>query len=69
MLATPKCWKRKCKHFLGVKNDDDTEETERNYCEAFPDGIPHKIAYGRNKHDKPLPKQTNEIIYEKRKIW
>jgi hypothetical protein len=39
--------------------------TEVNYCDAFPDGIPDEIAYGRNKHLKPLKNQKNNIVYEK----
>lgn len=64
MLREPNCHKRKCKHFLGVRNDGD-ETTERNYCEAFPDRIPSEIAYGDNLHDKPMPDQDNDIVYEK----
>lgn len=50
MLDEPKCWTRGCKHYLGVKSDDDDEDevNERPVCEAFPDGIPEEIAYGDN---------------------
>jgi hypothetical protein len=65
MLAEPKCYTRRCKHFLGVKWYGDEESTENNYCTAFPDGIPQEIAYGDNKHLKPLLDQGNEIVYEK----
>jgi len=65
MLAEPTCYARQCKHFLGVKNDGD-ETTERNYCKAFPDGIPDEIAYGRNPHTKKFPGQKNSILYEKK---
>jgi hypothetical protein len=65
MLETPACYKRECKYFIGVKQDDDSEETERVVCEAFPDGIPYKIAYDNHLHNKPLPEQKNKIIYEK----
>ena len=65
MLETPKCWIRKCRHFVGVKQDNEDEETERIVCKAFPDGIPEKIAYGTNQHEKPLPDQENDIVYEK----
>jgi hypothetical protein len=65
MLAEPKCYTRNCKFFTGVKQDDEDEETERNVCKAFPDGIPSEIAYGKNNHNKPLPNQGNKIIYEK----
>lgn len=62
MLAEPTCHKRKCKHFLGIKNDGD-ETTERVYCEAFPDRIPAEIAYGDHPHTKPLKGQENDIVY------
>lgn len=63
-MEEPKCWTRRCKHFLGVKQDNEEEETERVVCEAFPDGIPEEIAYGDNLHLKPLEGQGNEIVYE-----
>jgi hypothetical protein len=65
MITAPECYKRKCRHFKGVKQDGDDETTERVYCSAFPDGIPESIAYGDNKHAKPFPKQVNDIVYEK----
>lgn len=63
-LGEPNCFIRRCKHFIGVKNDGD-ETTERNYCEAFPDRIPNEIAHGSNKHLKPLKGQKNDIVYER----
>lgn len=66
MIEAPKCWERKCKHFLGVKQDEDGELNERVVCKAFPDGIPEEIAYGDNLHEKPLPDQGNDIVYEVR---
>lgn len=63
MLLPPKCFLRKCVHYLGVKNDGD-ETTERNYCSAFPDGIPSEIAYGDNPHTKPY-EGDNGIQYKK----
>ena len=68
MLAEPSCYRRHCKHFLGVIQPDDTEMTETNYCRAFPDRIPTEISYGRNKHRKPLPDQGNDIVYERGKF-
>ena len=65
MLAEPKCYSRSCKHFLGVSQPDGTEMTERVICEAFPNGIPEEIAYGDNKHDEPMPNQSNDIVFEK----
>ena len=35
-------------------------------CSAFPDGIPNEIIMS-NVHDKPLPNQENNLIFEKRK--
>ena len=63
MMHEPKCWKRKCKHFDGAKNDGD-ETTERWVCAAFPDGIPAKIAYGSNRHTSPV-EGDHGITYEK----
>ena len=36
-------------------------------CRAFPDieGIPEDILLGKNKHNKPLPNQDNNIVFEK----
>lgn len=68
MLLEPKCSERDCRHFQGVRylRPDEGELSEVNYCDAFPDGIPDEIAYGNNKHLKPLPSQLNEIVYEAR---
>ena len=66
MIAEPNCFKRKCKYFIGVKNDG-LEINERVYCKAFPDKIPYEIAYGNNKHNVPLPNQKNNIVYERSK--
>ena len=63
MLEEPKCSMRDCRWFLGVKQDDESEETERVVCEAFPDGIPAEIAYGDNPHLKPYP-GDNGIQFE-----
>jgi len=67
MLLTPKCFERKCIHFLGAKSLDllDTERDEFVYCLAFPDGIPEDIAYGNNKHLVPIKNQSNTIVFEK----
>lgn len=64
MLAEPRCWTRKCKHFIGVSQPDGTEMTERVVCEAFPEIIPSDIAYGTNLHMSPIPGQKNKIVFE-----
>jgi len=33
-------------------------------CLAFPIKIPVEILLGDNDHDKPLPEQDNEIVFE-----
>ena len=33
-------------------------------CKAFPLGIPDTIVIGKVKHDKPLPGQGNNIVFE-----
>jgi len=65
MLPEPKCYKRKCKYYLGVIQPDGTEVTEVNNCEAFPKGIPSNIVYGESLHTKKHPNQDNDIIFEK----
>lgn len=65
MLAEPKCWTRKCKHYIGVIQPDGTELTETNSCKAFPKDIPVEIAYGNNLHLKPIKDQKNDIVFEK----
>lgn len=65
MLEEPRCWTRKCKHYLGVESEEEEEENERNVCKAFPDKIPDEIAYGENLHNVHLPGQENDIVYEK----
>ena len=67
MIKEPKCSIRKCLHFLGVKQPDGTEQTERVVCKSFPDKIPDEIAYGNNPHTKPLPEQKNDIVFERNK--
>lgn len=42
-----------CKHFREFEGG----------CDAFPDGIP-EIIIETNEHNKPLPEQKNNIIYE-----
>ena len=63
MLQEPICYTRQCKYFIGVKQDNEEEETERVVCKAFPDGIPNEIAYGNNLHAKPLLSQGNNLVF------
>ncbi len=36
MLEEPRCYKRECTHYCGVKSDNDEEElNERNICVAL----------------------------------
>ena len=63
MIEQPKCSKRRCIHFLGVKNDGD-ETTERNYCMAYPNEIPTEIAYGKDKHTELRGDEVVLVVYE-----
>lgn len=42
-----------CKNYLSVGK-----------CRAFPEKIPEEIFYGEIEHEKPLPKQGNNIVFE-----
>jgi hypothetical protein len=33
-------------------------------CKAFPDGIPDEITSGENEHEKLIPEQDNNIVFE-----
>ena len=64
-LIQPRCWTRGCGNYIGVRQPDNTELSERNVCAAFPDEIPEDIAYGDNLHLTPIPDQVNDIVFEK----
>lgn len=64
MINIPKCYTRNCKHYAGVKQPDEQDETtEVNVCKAFPDGIPFEIQEGDNLHLDPFP-GDNGIQFE-----
>ena len=65
MLVEPECFKRQCKHFLGVIGSNEFNEGPN--CEAFPKGIPREIAYGENKHIRPF-KGDHGIQYEREAV-
>jgi len=67
MILQPKCYDRKCIHYKGINQPDGTEQTERPYCAAFPDGIPTDIAYGKDKHLEARSGQGNIIVFEKKR--
>lgn len=64
MLKEPRCFTRRCRHFIGVDQPDGTELTERVICAAFPSGIPAEIAYGDNLHLRAFS-GDHGILYEK----
>tara|TARA_A100001391_G_scaffold108416_3_gene72839 strand:+ start:653 stop:856 length:204 start_codon:yes stop_codon:yes gene_type:complete len=43
----------RCKHFQELAGG----------CRAFPKGIPNQVLFD-NKHNKPLPEQDNNIVFE-----
>jgi hypothetical protein len=53
MIDEPKCFARRCIHFLGAKGE--YEEDQVVVCKAFPDGIPSEIAFGDMTHEEPYP--------------
>ena len=65
MIREPNCFKRQCIHFLGVVSDGEEELNERPVCAAFPDGIPHDIAYGDVQHTEPFPGDHGILFEEK----
>lgn len=64
MIITPKCFERNCIYYLGVKQDNEDEKTERVFCSAYLDGIPDEIAYGDDKHLTVRDDQDNQVTYE-----
>ena len=62
-VEEPKCFTRRCKHFIGIK-DGMSEVDERPVCRAFPDGIPDVIAFGDNLHLSPF-RGDKGILYER----
>lgn len=62
MMFEPKCFTRKCIHFIGVEGDEEPNQVV--VCAAFPKGIPDEIAYGDNLHIKPV-KGDNGIQFER----
>ena len=66
MIIVAKCFNRKCIHFRGVKQPNKDEMNEYNYCSAFPQGIPSKIAYGDDLHLVVHKDQQNDIVYTKK---
>lgn len=65
MILAPKCFERKCKYYIGIDQIDGTELTEVPICEAYPKGIPDKIAYGDDLHLDLREDQDNNIVFEK----
>jgi hypothetical protein len=67
MISEPRCSVRHCIHLKGVKELDAElgEASQVPYCDAFPNGIPEEIAYGRDLHLTKHPGQDNDIVYEK----
>lgn len=63
MIRVPQCSARRCRYFLGVRNDG-TEETERVFCAAFHDRIPDRIAYGEDLHEVAAPGQDEPVAFE-----
>jgi hypothetical protein len=65
MLPEPACYARRCKHFAGVAQDAEEEDSERSVCPAFPDGIPDDIVSGRDDHLTVRPGPHGRTVYER----
>lgn len=66
MLAIPQCFKRNCKHYIGVEGEREDMSDHKVVCKAFPKGIPRVIAYGTNLHKRPYP-GDHGIQFEEKK--
>ena len=64
MITAPNCYKRKCRHYIGIINDGD-ETTERPACKAYRNGIPQEIVNGDDLHLEVRADQNNNIVFEK----
>lgn len=64
MLVESACRKRRCKYYMGIRQDpSQTEEHERYYCPAFPDRVPTEIVMGRNPHTEKMPGQKGDFVF------
>lgn len=63
MLHPPNCYIWGCKHYKGIAQPEGTEVRERCVCDAFPEGIPEAIAYGKDLHLIAVP-GDHGIIFE-----
>jgi hypothetical protein len=69
MKSEPKCKKRGCVYFVGVRRrSPEDESTEIVCCDVFPEGIPDEIAYGDNPHTKPFLGDGGVTFKSKEKI-
>lgn len=68
MNRPPRCWKRRCKHYIGVvRQVEEDESSEVPVCKAFPEGIPNDIAYGIDPHLEVHIFQDNTVTYKMKK--
>ena len=66
MLDEPRCYTRSCKHFIGVTGQEGEATSEEEVvCSAYPKGIPFRIAYGDDPHDKVAKDQVGTDVYER----
>jgi len=65
MKTKPNCFKRKCKHYLGVVLPDSDGSPIRYFCKAYPNKIPDEIAFGNDLHLTKRKDQEGEFIFIK----
>lgn len=64
MLLEPRCFTRGCRHLTGVRDLIAGDETTQVVvCQAFPRGIPERIAYGTDTHEAVWPTQVGSLVY------
>jgi hypothetical protein len=66
MIRSCKCYDRKCKWYLGIRQPTGEESGgESHVCAAFPYAIPKEIAYGDDLHGEVREDQIGDYIYAK----
>jgi|GEM_PF-3334452 hypothetical protein len=54
-----------CKHYFDDEDEDSERFNEPSACDAFPEGIPEEIFFGRNLHLEPYPEDHGITFADK----
>ena len=69
-IGPNKCSIRSCKHYLGFSSNEDSDIVGEDsdfgpeVCDAYPKGIPDRIADGEDLHLTVQPDQEGTLVYE-----